>query len=179
MMFDETHRGSKRLNRGAVNFDRKAPLEEVDLQHQFEAVSVLQDLTAQTGQRAADDSSKRSGPQPLLACDRLARPKQSIDVQQLSFNLLLIVDAEGADDLFQLDGAPTIRVICHDEDIARKEGQMRADEPPLVALSTLDLWQEIGDAAAAELARDSPFRVRTNVTNKPGLGIKRFRSNIE
>ena len=87
-------RSSECFEQIAVHLERRPLLQELDLQHEFQASLVLDNLAANSGQRPADDTGPSSRLQPLFAADRLTRLEQAFDVPQLPLDLALIVDFE-------------------------------------------------------------------------------------
>jgi hypothetical protein len=162
-------RGSKCLDERAVDLERDALLEKLDLQHELLTSFVLHDLTAETGQRAADDSSQAARLQTLLTREGLSGLNQPMDVAQVAFDSVLVIDTQRADDGLQLERVPQILFIYEGENVAGKQDQMRADEPALVPLSTFVLRQEVRDIAIAEMACNDFLRAGPHVVGPPSF----------
>jgi len=139
----------------------------VDLQYETLTVFVLHDLTAKSSQGTAGDSNKAAGLQTFFTSHWKSRLNHSMDVPQLAFDLLLVVDNQGADDGLGPDSP--LQVLTKSENIARKDDQMGAHEPALVSLAMFNLWEEIGDVVLPEFARHGLFRPRAYVIGLPSF----------
>jgi hypothetical protein len=163
-------RASKSLDHRIVDLDRDTLLDKLDLQHELLTSFVLHDLAAKSSQRTADDSSGASGLQTFITSEWLSGLNQPMDFPQFVFDSVLVVDSQRADDCFGLERSLQILIVYYGENVARKEDEMRTDEPPLVPLPTYDLRQEVGDIATTETARHDFLGARTHLVGTPSIG---------
>jgi hypothetical protein len=127
-------------------------------------------LTAKSGQGTTDDSSGAAGLQTLFTREWLFGLNQPVDFPQFVFESVLVVYIQGADDCLGLERSLQALIVYDGKNVAGKEDDVWADEPPLVPLSTFDLRQEIGDIATSQIARQEFLGAGPHLVDPPPIG---------